>query len=222
MKKNNFDFLKKIVVNFLNQLSFQDVSSMNIKIKLQAQTDKMDFLHVVINESHAIDIQVTFEKHEKATNYKTSKKISNFNMRLNNEFIQSYSFIHDGITKEYISSIFVQNVNWINIGLRLDYKIVYCLKAKHKHWRDDMQHVIYCFMDKDNRPLDVYGVNDKKEQERLPFCLNKVDKLAIMYLFYKNCEEDYNNTFPPFSETLNITEIDELDNKLTLVSMLQF
>lgn len=222
MKKNNFDFLKKIVVNFLNQLSFQDVQSMDIKIQLKVQTPKSDYLQVIINGIQAIVVQITFEKHDKATNYKTAKKISNFNMQLNNEFIQSYSFVHDGITKEYISSIFVQNVNWINIGLRLDYKIVYCLKAKYKDWRDDMQHVIYCFMDKDNRPLDVYGVNEKKEQERLPFCLNKVDKLAIMYLFYKNCEEDYNNTFPPFSETLNITEIDDLDNKLTLVSMSQF
>lgn len=222
MKKNNFDFLKKIVVNFLNQLSFQNVQSLDIKIQIKVQTQKSDYLQVIINGIQAIVVQVTFEKHDKATNYKTAKKISNFNMQLKNEFIQSYSFIHDGITKEYISSIFVQNVNWINIGLRLDYKIVYCLKAKHKHWREDMQHVIYCFMDKDNRPLDVYGVNDKKEQERLSFCLNKVDKLAIMYLFYKNCEEDYNNTFPPFSETLNITEIDDLDNKLTLVSMSQF
>lgn len=222
MKKNNFDFLKKIVVNFLNQLAFQDVMSMEIKIKLQVQTPKVDSLHVFINGHHAIDIEVSFEKHDKVTNYKTLKKISNFNMRLNNEFIQSHACIHDGITKEYISSIFVQNVNWINIGLRLDYKIVYCLMAKHKHWRDNMQHVIYCFMNKDNKPLDVYGVNEKKDQERLNFCLNKVDKMAIMYLFHKNYEEHYNNTFPAFSNDMDINQVEDLDNKLTLVSMMQF
>jgi hypothetical protein len=142
-------------------------------------------------------------------------------MRIKHEFIQSHSFIHDGITKEYISSIFIEDMNWVNIGLRLDYKIVYCLLAKHKHWRDDIKHVIYCFMNKDNKPLGVYGVNGK-EQELLKFCMNKVDKMAIMYLFHKNYEDYYNDTFPPFTETLDINNIDDLDNKLTLVSMMQF
>ena len=60
------------------------------------------------------------------------------------------------------------------------------------------------------------------EQELLKFCMNKVDKMAIMYLFYKNYEEHYNNTFPAFSEQMDISQIDDLDNKLTLVSMMQF
>lgn len=222
MKRNNFDFLKKIVVNFLNQLSFQNVKSMDIKIKINATSPKADSLHVFIDGIHAVDLEVALEKHNNETNYKIVKKISRFNMRLKHEFIQSHSFIHDGITKEYISSIFVDNMNWINIGLRLDYKIVYCLLAKHKHWREDLKHVIYCFMDKDNKPLGVYGVNANKEQELLKFCMDKVDKMGIMYLFYKNYEEHYNNTFPEFSEHMDISKIDDLDNKLTLVSMMQF
>lgn len=222
MKKNNFDFLKKIVVNFLNQLDFKNVALMDIKIKLNVTSIKADSLLVFIDGVNAIDVQLTFEKHDVVSNYKTVKKISNLNIWLNHEFIQSHSCIHDGITKEYISSIFVRDLNWVNIGLRFDYKIVYCLMAKHKNWRDDMQHVIYCFMNKDNKPLHVHGINEKKEQELLSFCMNKIDKMAIMYLFYKNYEDYYNSTFPPFTEHLDINSIDDLDNKLTLVSMLQF
>jgi len=222
MNKNNFGFIKKIVVNFLNQLAFSNVEAMNIKVKINAVSKTMDSLHVLIDGEHAIDIEVGFERHDAATNYKKVKKIKVLNMRLLYDFIQGHVCIHEGVTKEYISSIFVEKLNWVNIQLRLDYKIVYCLMAKHKDWRNDVKHIIYCFMDKDNKPYDVYGYDGVKDQERLKFCSEKIDKMAIMYLFYKNYEEHYNDTFPPFTHDLNINAIDDLDNKLALVSMMQY
>lgn len=224
MAKRNFNFLKTILVNFLNQLKFENVDKMKISFALTSIGKSEDFLSIKINSEKVGEMRLALEQHDDK-NYINKKKISQLSLKISRNFLVNHKSIFTGHSKEYLHSLYIDNLNWINLGQHLKYRVVYDLMAKHNG--NKYGQTLHIIMNSDHTIKYVFNVNNPTtEQDSSNFQVewnNKyINDLIILYLLHVTDNDFYLTLFPEFNFDINLKTIDDLDNKLSLISMCNY
>lgn len=224
MAKRNFNFLKKIVVTLLNQLKFENVDKMKISFILTSIGKTEDFLSIKINSEKVAEMILALEQHDDK-NYINKKKISRLSLKISRNFLVNHKSIFTGHSKEYLHSLYIDNLNWINLGHNFEYRVIYDLMAKHNG--NKYGQTLQLIMNSDHTIKYAFNVNNSTaEQESANFQIewkNKyINDLIILYLLHVTDNEFYSTLFPAFNAGIDLKIIDDLDNKLSLISMCNY
>jgi len=223
VKQKNFLFLKKIFLNLLTQFKFVNVDIKKIKINLVSSDEQKDHLVICVSGMMVAQVDLTFVNHDIETNYILKKKIHNIRITLVSSLIQNYDNMFSGLTKQYLYNISIDDVNHINIGLTLDYRLCYSIRSKTDKREVQDLHIL---MTRDHNIKGACGLTNLPTRDSVcePLAWNRaaIDEIVILYLINANNPELYNALFPTFDINLDLNDIVDLLNCLKTLEMASY
>ncbi len=223
MTTNNFKPIHKIFENFFNQIGI-DTTHVKKSITLKSQQESTDFLIFKIGDFN-INFALSFEKHNKDTNYLFNKKIHEILIFFDRNFFDFFGYGNLKL-KKYIHKVYFK-LNWISLGLTIPYSIIYSLDASSNSSIKD-KYISYLHIGRDNNPESIQGtykssnINVKDLNEAFYLRNKNVEILIPIYLFSKNNYQDYLSIFKDEFLKLDINNIENLDEKMTTIDMFYY